>query len=76
MIDWEKLKNDYSLEDWYNILYRNEPSKKAKIHNDWSILESITYEELLEENERPNECIYLINKIIIFLKKQKKMKGL
>ncbi len=58
-IDWEKLKESYSLEDFYNILYRNKPHKNNKIYPKWDYLESIAYEELLDE-------------IIEFLKEQRK----
>lgn len=67
MIDWEKLKKECSLEDFYNILCRNKPHRNDKMYKEWDFLESITYEELLNENE----CDKLIDEIIIFLKKQK-----
>ena len=65
---FDKLKEIYSLEDWYNILCRNEPSKKSKKHIQWDYLESITYEELLIEDERPIECERIISEIIDYLK--------
>ena len=27
MIDWKKIKEDYSLEDFFNIIERNKPNK-------------------------------------------------
>lgn len=71
MIDWEKLKEIYSLEDFYNILCRNKPNRKSKIYIKWDYLESITYEELLNENENVKECNKIIDEIIEFLKEQK-----
>lgn len=71
MIDWEKLKETYSLEDFYNILCRNKPNRKSKIYMKWDYLESITYEELLDENENIKECNKIIDEIIEFLKEQK-----
>lgn len=59
-----------SLEDVYHYLCKNEPSKHSKIYNEWDYLESIAYEELLIEDERPNECTKIINDIINFLEKQ------
>lgn len=71
MIDWEKLKETYSLEDFYNILYRNKPHRKSKKYIKWDYLESIAYEELLNENENIIECNRIIDEIIEFLKEQK-----
>ena len=71
MIDWEKLKETYSLEDFYNILCRNKTNRKSKIYMKWDYLESITYEELLDENENVKECNKIIDEIIEFLKEQK-----
>lgn len=71
MIDWEKLKETYSLEDFYNILCRNKPNRKSKIYMKWDYLESITYEELLDKNENVKECNKIIDEIIEFLKEQK-----
>lgn len=68
---FEELRNA-SLEDAYYYLCKNEPSKKAKIHKEWDYLESIAYEELLIEDERPNECTKIINEIVEFLKEQYK----
>ena len=59
-----------SLEDVYYYLCKNEPSKKSKIHKEWDYLESIAYEELLIEEERPIECTKIIDEIVDFLKKQ------
>ena len=69
-IDWNKLKENYSLEDFYNILCRNKPNKNNKLFSEWDYLESITYEELLIEEERPNQCTKIINDIVNFLEKQ------
>lgn len=66
--NWETIKENNSLEDMYNILCRNEPTKKTKKHEQWDYLESITYEELLNENERPLECERIIDEIIEYLK--------
>lgn len=69
---WEKLRNEYTLEDWYNILYRNKPSKNSKLYLMWDYLESVAYEELLDENENPLKCNDIIDEIIEYLKEQKK----
>ena len=69
---WEKLKLEHTLEDWYNILYRNRPHKNSKSYQQWDYLESIAYEELLIEEERPKECEKIIDEIIKYLKEQKK----
>lgn len=71
-IDWEKLKESYSLEDFYNILCRNKPHKKTKLYSKWDYLESIAYEELLSENECISKCNNIIDEIIKFLKEQRK----
>lgn len=71
MINWEKLKENSTLEDFYNYLYRNKPHKNSKLYSEWDYLESITYEELLNENENIKECEKIITEIINFLKKQK-----
>lgn len=73
-VNWNKLKKDYSLEDFYNILCRNKPNKNSKLFSEWDYLESITYEELLDENEHISECNNIIDEIIEFLKKQKTLK--
>ena len=70
-MNWEKLKTDYTLEDCYNILYRNRPHKNSKSYQQWDYLESMVYEELLIEEERPKECEKIIDEIIEFLKIQK-----
>ena len=71
MINWDLLRENNSLEDFYNILYRNKPHRNSKLYSKWDYLESITYEILLdEENESKNEKI--IDKIIEFLEEQKK----
>lgn len=61
---------EQSLEDVYHYLCKNEPSKHSKTHTEWDYLESIAYEELLIEEERPNQCIKIINDIVNFLEKQ------
>lgn len=71
-IDWEKLKESYSLEDFYNILCRNKPHKNTKLYSKWDYLESIAYEELLSENECISKCNNIIDEIIKFLKEQRK----
>lgn len=71
MINWDLLRENNSLEDFYNILYRNKPHRNSKLYAKWDYLESITYEILLdEENDSKNEKI--IDKIIEFLEEQKK----
>lgn len=70
-IDWEKLKDSYSLEDFYNILCRNKPHRNSKLYSKWDYLESIAYEELLDENEHILECNSIIDEIIEFLRGQK-----
>ena len=72
MINWEKLKENSTLENMYNILCRNEPTKNTKKHETWDYLESIAYEELLDENENPKQCEQIIDEIIDYLKQQKK----
>lgn len=64
---YEELR-EQSLEDVYNVLCRNEPSKNSKRHLIWDDLESIAYEELLDEEEHPNECTRIINMIVDYLK--------
>lgn len=71
MIDWKKLKEECSLEDFYNILYRNKPHKNSKMYKKWDYLESIAYEELLDKNENIKICNKIIDEIIEFLKKQR-----
>ena len=71
MINWDLLRENNSLEDFYNILYRNKPHRNSKLYAKWDYLESITYEILLdEENDSKNEKI--IDKIIEFLEEKKK----
>ena len=71
MINWDLLRENNSLEDFYNILYGNKPHRNSKLYAKWDYLESITYEILLdEENDSKNEKI--IDKIIEFLEEQKK----
>lgn len=61
---------EQSLEDVYNVLCKNEPSKNSKKHKEWSYLESIAYEELLIEDERPHECTEIINEIVDYLERE------
>lgn len=70
--NWDLLKENSTLEDFYNYLYRNKPHHKSKLFQEWNYLESIVYEELLNKDENVIECNKLINKIIVFLQKQKK----
>lgn len=72
-IDWTDLRNNATLDDMYNILCRNKPHRNSKLYKEWNYLESIAYEELLNENDRPKECYVIINQIIDFLDKQKKL---
>ena len=72
MINWEELKENNTLEDFYNILCRNKPHRNSKLFEEWDYLESVAYEELLNENENIQVCSEIIDKIIAFLKKQKK----
>lgn len=72
MINWEELKENNTLEDFYNILCRNKPHRNSKLFEGWDYLESVAYEELLNENENIQVCSEIIDKIIAFLKKQKK----
>ena len=71
-MDWEQLKKDYSLEDFYNLLCKNKPHHKSKLYSKWNYLESIAYEVLLNENENFIECDKIIDEIVEFLKIQKK----
>ena len=71
-MDWEQLKKDYSLEDFCNLLCKNKPHHKSKLYSKWNYLESIAYEELLNENENFIECDKIIDEIVEFLKIQKK----
>lgn len=66
---FEELKES-SLEDVYHYLCKNEPSKKSKKHEEWDCLESIAYEELLNEEEHPNDCTRIINEIVDYLERQ------
>lgn len=61
---------EQSLEDVYNVLCKNEPSKNSKKHKEWSYLESIAYEELLMEDERPHDCTKIINEIVDYLERE------
>lgn len=71
MIDCNKLQENSSLEDIYVVLYRNKPHRRSKLYTEWNYLESVAYEKLLIEDDRPNECDKIINEIIVFLKKKK-----
>lgn len=59
---------NYSLEDVYAILYKNRPNKNNIMYDDWVVLENELREELLNEDERPNEYVRLIKNVISFLK--------
>ena len=72
-MNWAKLKETNTLEDFYNILCRNQPHRNSKLYKEWDYLESITYEELLENNENSQKCDRIINEIITFLERQKEM---
>lgn len=61
---------EQSLEDVYNVLCKNEPSKNSKKHKEWDYLESIAYEELLEEDERPHDCTKIINEVVDYLERE------
>ena len=63
----EELKNE-SLEDCYYYLCKAIPNKNAKRFKQWNYLESVAYEELLNEEENPNECTKIINLIVDYLK--------
>lgn len=71
MFNWEKLKENNTLEDFYNILYKNKPHRNSKKYKEWDYLESIAYEELLNNNENIKKCDKIINNIIEYLKKEK-----
>ena len=71
MFNWEELKENSTLEDFYNILSRNKPHKNSKKYKEWDYLESITYEELLNNNENIQESNKIIDEIIEYLKKGK-----
>ena len=45
MIDWEKIKENYSLEDFCNIIERNKPNKNNKLYKEWFSL----YQDIVEE---------------------------
>ena len=47
MFSWEEIKENNTLEDFYNILCRNKPHRNSKDFKEWDYLESVTYEELL-----------------------------
>ena len=59
---------DYSLEDVYNILYRNKPKKNSKLYGKWEFLEYCVRCELLLSDERTHECTELIKEVIAYLK--------
>ena len=71
MFNWEELKENNTLEDFYNILCRNKPYKNSKKYKEWDYLESIAYEELLDNNENIQESNKIIDEIIEYLKKGK-----
>lgn len=68
---FDELK-EQSLEDVYNVLCKNEPSKNSKKHKEWDYFESIAYEELLIEDERPHDCTKIINEIVDYLERDYK----
>ena len=55
MINWEELKENNTLEDFYNILCRNKPHRNSKKYKEWDYL----------------ECNEIIDSIIEYLKKEK-----
>ena len=71
MFSWEEIKENNTLEDFYNILCRNKPHRNSKDFKEWDYLESVTYEELLNDNENMQECNKIIDKIIEYLKNKK-----
>ena len=71
MFNWEELKENNTLEDFYNILCRNKPHRNSKRYKEWDYLESIAYEELLNNNENIQECNKIIDEIINYLKSKK-----
>ena len=71
MFNWEELKENNILEDFYNILCRNKPHRNNKKYKEWDYLESIAYEELLNNNENMKQCNEIIDSIIEYLKKEK-----
>mgnify|MGYP006960473838 CR=1 FL=1 len=71
MFSWEEIKENNTLEDFYNILCRNKPHRNSKDFKEWDYLESVTYEELLNDNENIQECNKIIDKIIEYLKNKK-----
>ena len=75
MIDWEKIKENYSLEDFCNIIERNKPNKNNKLYKEWFSLYQDIVEELDKKEERPKECEILIDKAIEFLKEQRRCKN-
>ena len=74
-MNWEQYKRESSLEDVYNDLCKNRPTNKnCKPFKEWDYLESLLYEELLIEDERPRECEQLIDMAISFMRRQKERK--
>ncbi len=71
MFNWEELKENNTLEDFYNILCRNKPHRNSKRYKEWDYLESIAYEELLDDNENIQECNKIIDEIMNYLKNEK-----
>lgn len=61
--------DDYTLEDWVNILARNEPNKRKHIQewNEWLSILTDAEEELFIEDERPLECERIIKEIKKFV---------
>ena len=73
--EWDKIKEDYSLEDFCNIIERNKPNKNNKLYKKWFPLYQDIVEELENEEERPKECEILIDEAIEFLKEQGDVKN-
>lgn len=58
---------EQSLEDVYDILWKNKPSIDSDEFDEWSYLENVAHDELLGEEEHPNECSRIINEIVDYL---------
>ena len=56
-----------SLEDVYDVLWKNKPSIGSDEFDEWNYLENVAYDELLDEEEHPNECNRIINEIVDYL---------
>lgn len=73
MIDWEKIKENYTLEDMLNLLERNKPRKNNKLFIKWENIYYDILDELEKDEEHPSECDSLIEEAINFLKEQKQI---